>query len=434
MPTISDNLKWVLKWVYSMPKIVAPLTDKQVTSLKKKGLYSVGGVVGLKLQVKSLNARSWILRVKFEGKTHDIGLGSYPSITLKTAREEAQRIRDQIYRGLNPIVEREKLNRQLMDSNVPKQTFQQCADAYIDEVLRKGVGQKSIQQWTNTLSSYAFPFVGQIPVSEVTKANLVEILKPLWETKHETAARLRGRIERILDYAAAHGYREGSNPAVYKGNLEAALPTIKKKSTQHHPSLSYTNLAKFMKSLATVSGTAAKALQFGILTAARSGEVRGATWQEINWDEQTWTIPADRMKAGKEHVVPLSPKVLEILRSCEPSSTGLIFHSKKGNQLSDAALAKVIKDMHERSLQSGYAGWTDPDAENRVVTPHGFRSTFRVWAADTIDLPSDIVEHALAHQLKDKVEAAYQRKSSLPKRIKLMQAWADFCFASRVLS
>ena len=411
-----------------MPKIVTPLTDKQVKNLKT-GLHSVGGVVGLKLQVKSLNARSWILRTKFDGKTHDIGLGSYPSVTLRTAREEAQRLREQIHRGLNPIAEKRQLHHQLTTRNANLRTFKECTDSYIAEVLSKGVGDKSIQQWTNTLSSYAFPVIDHILVSEVTKAHLVEILKPLWETKHETAARLRGRIERILDYATAHGYREGANPAIYKGNLEAALPAIKRKNSQHHPSLSYTALPEFMSSLTTVSGIAAKALQFGILTAARSGEIRGANWQEIDWDNQTWTIPSERMKAGKEHVIPLSPQALDLLRSSEPSPTGLIFHSKKGNKLSDAALAKVIKDMHERCLKCNLQGWIDPDAEGRVVTPHGFRSTFRVWAADTIDLPSEIIEHALAHRLKDKVEAAYQRKSSLPKRIELMQKWAKFCYS-----
>ena len=409
-----------------MPKVVAPLTDREIQSLGA-GLHSVGGVRGLKLQVTPPNGRSWIFRAKVQGKVQDMGLGNYPSVSLKTAREHAQRLREKIQEGINPLIEKQRLANQILAERISRKTFRECSETFIDEVLSKDVSRKSIQQWTNTLSTYAFPILGNIPVSEITKSQLIEVLKPIWETKHETASRLRGRIERILDNAAAYGYRSGINPALYKGNLEVALPNLKRRSSQHHPALNYSELPKFIESLIQVPGIASKALYFGILTAARSGEVRGAAWSEINWTDNTWTIPAHRMKAGKEHVIPLSKQALTLLKTCEPGRGDLIFYSKRGLRLSDATLAKVIKNMHQRLLNEGKSGWTDPDASNRVITPHGFRSTFRVWAADNIDLPSEIVEHALAHKLKDKVEAAYQRKTSLPKRIELMQTWASFC-------
>lgn len=272
--------------------------------------------------------------------------------------------------------------------------------------------------------------MGELSVSDINKAHVIQVLEPIWDTKTETASRLRGRIERILDYAKARGYQSGDNPATYNGNLEHVLAKVKSKGQIHHPALPYSQIHAFVSSLNKVSGIASKALLFSILTATRSGEVRGAQWSEIDLKQKIWTIPADRMKAGKEHVVPLSDEAITVLEALADDQ-GLVFPSMRGKELSDAALAKVIKDMQTRELTAGTNGWIDPDSDNRVATPHGFRSTFRVWAADNVNLPSEIIEHALAHKLKDRVEAAYRRKSALPKRVRLMQQWADYCFKNR---
>ena len=412
-----------------MPKVVQPLTDVAVKNLGI-GLHSVGGVQGLKLQVSSSDARSWILRAKINDKVRDIGLGSYPTISLKAAREHAQKLWEQIKLGLDPLVEKQRLKDAQAAARRSRKTFQECAIDYIAQVVEKEVGSKSVQQWTNTLDTYVIPVIGQLAVSEISRVHIIQALEPIWESKHETASRVRARIERILDYAKVHGYRDGDNPATYKGNLESALPSFKRRAQEHHPALPYAETAEFIASLKRQGGIASKALYFAILTAARSGEVRGADWAEIDSNNKTWTIPATRMKAGKEHVIPLADEAIDLLKQLGPQPNGLVFKSQRGKALSDAALAKVIKDMHERKVKIDGLGWVDPDANNRVATPHGFRSTFRVWAADNTNFPAEIVEHALAHKLKDRVEAAYQRKSALPKRVALMNHWSEFCHNS----
>ena len=408
-----------------MPKVTKVLSDIAVKNLDK-GLHSVGGVQGLKLQVTSPTARSWILRAKINGKTRDIGLGSYPTISLKAARELAQSYWEQIKAGLDPLHEKQKRKDEAAAARASRKTFEECATNYIAQVVEKEAGRKSVQQWTNTIQTYALPKMGHLPVSDINKAHIIQVLEPIWDAKTETASRLRGRLERILDYAKARGYRSGDNPATYNGNLEHVLAKVKSKGQIHHPALPYSQIQAFVSSLNNVGGIASKALLFAILTATRSGEVRGAQWSEIDLKQKIWTIPADRMKAGKEHVVPLSDEAVTVLKALA-GDKDLVFPSIRGKELSDAALAKVIKDMHAREIGAGNAGWIDPDSGNRVATPHGFRSTFRVWAADNVNLPSEIIEHALAHKLKDRVEAAYQRKSALPKRIRLMQQWANYC-------
>jgi len=359
-----------------------------------------------------------------------MGLGSYPTISLKAAREIAQTYWEQIKAGRDPLLEKQKSKDEAATARAARKIFKDCATDYIAQVVEKEAGSKSVQQWTNTIQTYALPTMGLLPVSDINKAHIIQVLEPIWDTKTETASRLRGRLERILDYAKARGYRSGDNPATYNGNLEHVLAKVKSKGQIHHPALPYSQIHAFVSSLNKVGGIASKALLFAILTATRSGEVRGAQWSEIDLTQKTWTIPADRMKAGKEHVVPLSKEAINVLKALAADNEGLVFGSMRGKQLSDAALAKVIKDMHEREVTAGNNGWIDPDSDNRVATPHGFRSTFRVWAADNVNLPSEIIEHALAHKLKDRVEAAYQRKSALPKRIRLMQQWADFCYGA----
>lgn len=409
-----------------MPKVVKPLTDLEVKQLPN-GLHSVGGIQGLKLQVTTKTARSWILRAKVLGKVRDIGLGSYPMISLRAAREIASNHWELIKKGLDPIHEKQKVITQHAAARASQQTFAQCTEIFIKNIVEKRVGSKSVDQWKNTLETYAFPIIGGLPMAEIAKVHVISILEPIWDSKHETASRLRGRIERIIDYAKAKGLCAGDNAATYRGNLDSALPSFKQRVQHHHPSLPYSLAPSFLKALKeSVSGLAGRALYFTILTAARSGEVRGATWDEIDLVKKQWTIPAERMKSRKEHFIPLTAECIQLLEDLASGDSGLIFKTSRNKQLSDAALAKVIKDMHAREIKANRRGWADPDTDYRIATPHGFRSTFRVWAAEQTEFASEIAEHALAHRLKDRVEAAYQRKSAFPKRVMLMDAWSNF--------
>jgi integrase len=270
---------------------------------------------------------------------------------------------------------------------------------------------KHRQQWENTLATYAVPEIGNLFVRDVELAHILNILRPLWTTKTETASRLRGRLENVLDWAKVHGYREGENPARWKGNLDMVLPAPSKtKNVKHHNALPFSQVGVFMVDLRKRSGVAAKALEFAILTAARSGEVRGATWQEINLEKAEWTVPSERMKARREHRIPLPPQVIELLKGIpQGEANEIVFKAPRGGMLSDMSLGAVLKRMEV------------------PVTVHGFRSTFRDWAGETTAFPREVTEHALAHQLQDKAEAAYARGTLLVKRRKLMEAWATYC-------
>ncbi len=272
--------------------------------------------------------------------------------------------------------------------------------------------KKHLAQWRSTLETYAYPFIGKKAVSEITKVDLLAILEPIWLTKNETASRLRGRIETVIDYAKAKEYFEGDNPAAWKGMLKPLLPQPSKvQITKHHAALPYNQIGSFMKELRERSGVSPRALEFAILTAARSGEIRGAEWSEIDLEGKTWTIPASRMKAAKEHRVPLSDAAVALLKAL-PRFKGInyVFPATRKGQLSDTALLAVLKRM----------GYTD-------LTQHGFRSTFRDWAGETTNYPREVIEHALAHQLADKAEAAYQRGTLWPKRVALMDEWSGYC-------
>jgi integrase len=418
-----------------MPKVVKALADLAVRRLKSQGLYTVGGVTGLKLQVSSTGARSWILRVTIAGKVRDIGLGSYPLVTLKSAREHASLLHESILRGEDPIAMKKKSAAKLVKERAGMRTFDEVTALYIESAEAGWSNKKSRQQWENTISTYASPVIGRMFVSEIDISHVVRVLDPIWSTKTETASRLRGRIERVLAFATTRGFRSGDNPARYKGHLDNILPSPEKlKNVQHHPALDYEEIGLFMSRLKLVKSTAARALEFLVLTAARSGEVRGATWAEIDVKNKLWTLPSSRMKAGKQHVIPLNDLALSILTAL-PRVAGidLIFPAIRQGALSDATLGNVIRTLHTNAVNAGSAGFMDKHAGGRVVTCHGFRSTFRDWAAEQTAFPREVIEHCLAHQLKDKAEAAYQRKTSVPKREKLMQNWADYskCAADR---
>ena len=393
-----------------MPRLAKELSAIEVSRISEPGLHFVGSVPGLGLQVKGAS-RSWILRVTVGNKRRDIGIGGFPGVTLAHARERARDLRLKVSRGIDPIQERRDQQASLKAAQGKLKTFSEAMRGFLDDRSSGWKNPKHKQQWQNTLTAYALPELGNLFVRDVELAHILNVLRPIWQEKTETASRLRGRIESVLDWARVHGYRQGDNPARWKGNLDAILPAPSKiKSVKHHTALPFEKIGDFMAKLREHDGTAAKALEFCILTAARSGEVRGAKWQEISFEKAEWTIPAERMKAGKEHSVPLSPHVIKLLKSL-PCGTAneIIFKAPRGGMLSDMSLGAVLKRMEV------------------PVTVHGFRSSLRDWSGEATAFPREVTEHALAHQIKDKAEAAYARGTLMPKRRKLMEAWSIYC-------
>ncbi|MBI2276336.1 MAG: integrase arm-type DNA-binding domain-containing protein [Dechloromonas sp.] len=399
-----------------MPRKAKELSALEVNRLTAPGLHAVGGVAGLYLQVTDSGARSWILRATVGTRRRDIGLGGFPDVTLAGAREAARAGRLKIKDGIDPVEEAKAKRSALAASQAAAITFGDAAAKYIAAHESGWKSTKHAAQWTSTLETYAHPIIGKIRVSEIETAHIITILESIWTTKTETASRLRGRIESVLDWATVRGYRKGENPARWKGHLDMILPArAKVQKVEHHAAIDYREIGAFMVKLAKFDGMGARALEFAILAAARSGEVRGATWSEIDEKAAVWTIPAGRMKAEKEHRIPLSPPALALLRKL-PRITGtdLVFPNNKEmpTVLSDMTLTSVLRRM------------------GQTVTVHGFRSTFRDWAGEMTAYPREVIEHALAHQLKDKAEAAYARGTLFDKRRRLMVDWARYCATS----
>jgi integrase len=330
---------------------------------------------------------------------------------LEEARAECQKQRSQIRNGIDPVAEKRKAKQERLVAQAKAMTFAECVDAYLDAHEDSWKNTKHRQQWRNTLEGYANPIFGALPVGEVDTGLVMKALEPIWKGKTETATRLRGRIEQVLDWATVRGYRHGLNPARWKGHLDKLLPAKNKiTKAEHHPALSYKEIGTFTLALREREGFAARALEFAILTAARSGEVRGATWAEIDLDNAMWTIPAGRMKAQREHRVPLSGRAVEILKAM-PRIEGseLVFPGMKG-QMSDMTMTAVLRRMGRGDL-----------------TVHGFRSTFRDWYGDVTNYPRELGELCLAHRVGDQTELAYRRGDGLRKRFKLMEDWARYC-------
>lgn len=354
---------------------------------------------GLFLYVKPSGARSWVLRYQVAGRRRDLGLGPFPDVSLAMARERATEARRLIVNGEDPIAKKQQAK--------PK-TFR---DAALELIESKRPGWKNAKhgaQWTSTLETYAFPKMGQMQVAKIETVDVIAALKPIWAKTPETANRVRQRIEAVIDYASALGIRSGDNPARWRGHLDHLLPKpTKMRAVQHHPALPHAEITSFMSELDQRSGVATRALAFTIMTAARSGETRGMTWAELNLEAGIWTIPASRMKAGKEHRVPLSDAAIALLGG-QRSAESLVFESetKPGKAISDMSMTAVLRRM-----------------ERNDITVHGFRSTFRDWAGETTGFPREVIEAALAHGIKDKAEAAYARSDLFDKRRKLMEAW-----------
>lgn len=339
-----------------------------------------------------------------------MGLGQYPAVTLAQAREKARQARQLIEQGIDPILERETAQSTLKAKQAAAITFTTAAHAYIDSKSAEWRNAKHRAQWSSTFEAYAFPIIGQLHVADIKQTHILKILEPIWVEKTTTAARLRGRLENVLDWAKARGYRTDENPARWRGHLDKIL-SAPKKTTKivHHPAVPIHEIAAFYADLKQRAGMAARALEFALLTAARSGEVRGATWSELDLDLGLWVIPASRMKANREHRVPLSEAALELLHALPRlESSEYLFPNLKGTPLSDMALAAVMRRMGLKYV------------------PHGLRSTFRDWTAEKTAYPRDLAEKALAHVLESKVEEAYQRSDMLERRAHMMQGWSVF--------
>lgn len=394
-----------------MAKKATELSALAVSRLTKPGFYSVGGVAGLALQVLPSGARTWILRATMAGgKRRDMGLGGYPDVPLKDAREAAREARRLLAQGVDPIEQRRAARSVLMASAAKVLTFQEAAEAYIAAHEPSWKNPKHRQQWTNTLKAYTYPAIGALSVADVELPHVLAILEPIWAQKTETASRLRGRLELVLDWATARGYRSGLNPARWRGHLDKLLARPSRVSkVEHHSALPIDAMGGFMSRLRAADGLGAQALEFAILTAARSGEVRGATWAEIDLEAKAWTIPAGRMKAGREHRVPLSQAAVELLeRLPHMAGTDLVFPAARGGALSDMTLSAVLRRMDVPAV------------------PHGFRSTFRDWAGERTAYPHEMAEMALAHTVSDKTERAYRRGDLFEKRRRMMDDWAAF--------
>lgn len=388
-----------------MPKIAKPLTALEVKRLTEPGLHAVGTVSGLCLFVKPTGARSWVLRTMVGTRRAELGLGGYPTVTLSTAIDRARVALDQIRAGTDPAADRRSKRTSV------EWTFKKTATAYIAAHTPGWKNAKHAAQWGSTLETYAYPIFGHKHVRDVTKADVLAAIEPIWSTKNETAGRVRNRIELVLNYAVGKTLRpEGLNPARWRGNLDMVLPAAGKVArVEHHAALPIDGMHEFVKRLRQGEGMGARALEFAILTAARSGEVRGATWTEIDLQGAVWSIGAERMKSDRPHRVPLSDRALELLEALPRfEGTDLVFPGASGKPLSDMTLTAILRRM------------------KMDATAHGFRSTFRDWAAERTATPAEVAEMALAHAVGDATEAAYRRGDLFAKRRELMALWAKF--------
>jgi integrase len=391
-----------------MGKLTA-ISARSLIAKGKPGAHADGG--NLYLRIAGPGSGKWTLRYMVEGKAREMGLGSPGSVSLAEARDAAQEARKLLRTGVDPIDRKRTAN-----VTARRHTFAEVAGLYIGSHEAGWRNTKHQAQWPSTLARHVFPSMGTIPVADVDTGAVMKVLEPIWRKTPETASRVRGRVEAVLDYAKARGWREGENPARWRGHLANLLPAPSKISTvEHHPALPWEEVGSFMVALHGRKGTAALALEFAILTAARSGEVRGAKWDEVDMVARAWTVPGTRMKAGREHRVPLSDAALNVLEALKPlrkAGSDLIFPSPKKlrSPLSDMTLTAVLRRMGR------------PD-----LTVHGFRSTFRDWAAESTGYAREVAEMALAHAIGDKVEAAYRRRDLLEKRRQLMDDWARFC-------
>ncbi|MBN9454292.1 MAG: integrase arm-type DNA-binding domain-containing protein [Bosea sp.] len=383
------------------------LSARAVTTLTKPGRHNDGE--GLYLTINAAGAKSWLFLFRWQGKLKELGLGGVSTVSLADARDKAAEARKQVKAGINPIEAKREAASQTEPEAVP--TFGKFADDLVEDIKVGFRNAKHQAQWSTTLKTHGAS-LRPIPIDKVGTEQVLGVLKPIWTMKQETASRLRGRIERVLDAAKAKGHRTGENPARWRGHLDHLLPRKQKLQRGHHPAMPYADVPDFIAELRKRDATAAKAMEFLILCASRSGEVIGAEWTEIDLKAKVWTVPAERMKAGRPHRVPLTDRAIAILESVEPSkSLGeyVFAGARKGRPLSSHAMLMLLRRM-----------------DREQFTPHGFRSSFRDWAGECTSFPREVAEAALAHVIGDETERAYRRSDALLKRKKLMDAWAGF--------
>jgi integrase len=403
-------------WFQEMARAIEKLTALKVEKEKRPGMYGDGG--GLYLRVTDDGAKNWVFRFMLNGRPRWMGMGPLYTVSLAEARKRAGEHRLRRHDGIDPIEARraERLKTRL---NAAKAiTFKECAESYIKSHRAGWRNDKHAGQWEATLATYAEPIIGKLSVQAIDTALVLKVLEPIWTEKPETAGRVRGRIEAVLDWATAREYRQGENPARWRGHLDKLLPARGKvRKVEHHAALPCGELPGFLVALREQEGIAARALDFTILTAARTGETMFARWTELDLLDKTWTVPAGRMKAGREHRVPLSARGLAILEEMQAhrhAEDGFVFPGgKPGKPLSNMAFLMLLRRMKREDL-----------------TAHGFRATFKTWASERANFPNEIVEAALAHVVGSKVEQAYRRGDMFEKRRRLMQQWATFCTTS----
>ncbi len=409
---------WVDLWVGIMARQAAKLSALKVSSIKEVGTHSIGE--NLYLQVTTSGSRSWLFRFMLNGKARVMGLGSCNTISLATARELAGDARKLVSLNIDPI-ESKRIERSKEELELAKtKTFSQCAESYIEANKAGWRNAKHVSQWTNTLTTYAYPVFGNIAVQDIDTDLVIKVLLPIWNTKTETATRVRGRIENILDWAKVMGLRKGENPALWRGHLQKLLPIPSKvHKVKHHDALPYMYVAEFMAGVSTLDCMSARALELTILTAARTSEVIEARWQEFDLKEKVWVVPANRIKMGKEHRVPLSLAALAILKPLyEQRNNDFLFPGMNPEKtMSNMAMLELLKGMKKEN-------WPH-------FTVHGFRSTFRDWAEEQTNFSRSVIEMSLSHAIGDKVEAAYRRGDLFEKRKLLMDLWAQYCYAPK---
>ncbi len=384
-----------------------------VSKLREVGMHAVGGAAGLHLAVGASGSKSWIARISVNGKRRDVGLGAYPDVGLADARERTRELRRQVSAGVDPVATRKARAAASAAEAAAAVTFDEAAKSFIKSHVDSWANAKHAQQWESTLATYASPVIGKLSVADIRTVHIVEVLKPIWTTKTETAKRVRGRIEQVISAADALADRERLNPARWVGALDKVFPKPSKVATvKHHEAVPWRDMPKFMVNLRLRPGIAARALEFAILTAARSGEVRGMTWEEVDLEQRLWVVPAARMKMKREHRVPLSSAAVALLQGLPGEKEKYVFPSPfKGIQLSDMTLAAVMRRM------------------KLTAVPHGFRSSFRDWAAEATAHPHAAAELALAHAVGNAVEAAYRRGDMIDKRRQMMEDWAAYCLS-----
>jgi integrase len=392
------------------------LNALKVTKLKEPGRYPDGH--GLYLQVSKWGTKAWIFRFMKDGRARHMGLGPLHTLSLQEARERARRARQALLDGIDPIDNRTEIRLAERAQAAKRITFKEAAAKYIGAQRAGWKNAKHADQWEATLTTYAYPTIGNLSVADVDTAHVLKIIEPIWVSKTETASRVRGRVEAVLDWAAARKSRPAENPARWRGHLDKLLPARSKvRKVEHHPAMPYAKVAAFLQEIRQGSSVSALALEFTILTACRTGEVIGARWDEIDFAHKVWKVPGVRMKSGREHRVPLSARSIAILKSVPRiKDCHFIFSgAREGQHLSNMAMLELLRERRGDRF-----------------TVHGFRSSFRDWAAEQTNFPREIAEAALAHVLGDKTEAAYQRGDLLEKRRKLMDAWARYCSAPAV--